>query len=118
MSLYNGPDRWVAGGGGSRFHHVNGVFKPTVSAYGELAWPPFYFLLTDDTGRRHWPNAFDILSWLVDQPGVRREVSLIVPVIALEDVFSFSADLRRRGGEVPFAIGPAGERIVAVDKAT
>jgi hypothetical protein len=114
LSLYAGPDKWIGGGGASRFERHGGTLSPLVSAQAEIAWPPFYCLLTDQTGRDRWSEAVDLLPWLCDAPGASREVCLLVPVVDRSSVFSFSPALSQHGGSVPFYWGPEGQRIVSL----
>lgn len=93
MTLYPGPDRWVSGGGIGRQTLRAGRAPTEVYAYGEVAWPPLYFILTDQSGKAEWPDAYDILSWLADEPGVERSVALLIPVLRANDLFT--SDLPR-----------------------
>lgn len=90
LALYGGPERWVGGGGAERVRLAGG---PGVRAYAEFAWPPVYLVLTDELGRREWPDAMDILPWLRDNPSTVRDVSVLLPVLPSDDLFS--AELSR-----------------------
>lgn len=61
FGYYGGPDRWVH----------NGAFTPRLGpeleltvSYGMLAWPPFFLVITDDSGLRQWPGCPDLLPTL------------------------------------------------------
>jgi hypothetical protein len=104
----------VAGGGATRIEHTGGVIRSVVRAYAELARPPFYLLLTRESGRSRWREACNLLPWLSDRPGQVREVSLVVPVIETGQVYSFTSELRRRGDELPMTFDVSGERVIPI----
>jgi hypothetical protein len=106
LALYPELDRWVAGGGSQRNVLRAGHSDPPVFAFAEYAWAPIYLVLTDRSGCDYWTGATDILSWMMDQPGERRRIDLLVPVLTRDQLHS--AELHR-GSRRLASPGPNGE---------
>lgn len=75
----------VAGGTAIRQVLWRGRVVREVVTFNEWAWAPLYIVLTDKTGREYWSSAWDMLFWLADEPGKRRDVDLLLPVLRPED---------------------------------
>jgi hypothetical protein len=85
VGLTNDLHLRVAGGTAIRQVVCRGRVLREVVTFNEWAWAPFYIVLTDKTGRDYWRSAWDMLCWLADDPGERRDVDLLLPVLRPED---------------------------------
>ena len=77
--------------------------------FAEYAWAPLYLVLADRSGCDYWTGTTDILSWMMDRPGERRRVDLLVPVLTRDQLHS--AEVHRGARQLPFP-GPNGETTV------
>lgn len=96
----------VSGGGSERQEVRGGRLVRSVFVHAEFAWAPLYLVLTDESGRQYWQSSHDILPWLVDQPGRRRPVNMLIPLLRTDSVHGSDIHLaaRRAGFR-----GPNGE---------
>jgi len=74
----------VAGGRAVRQELWRGRKLNEVVTMSEIAWAPFYLVLTDHTGRTYWDTSYDLLDWLTEAPGQTRTIDLLVPVLRPE----------------------------------
>jgi hypothetical protein len=74
----------VAGGRAVRKELWRNLVLNEVVTLSEIAWTPLYLVLTDQSGRTYWDTSQDILPWLADEPGRKRTVDLLVPVLRPE----------------------------------
>jgi hypothetical protein len=58
-----------------------------------MAWPPVYFVLTDESGKGIWPDSMDVLPWLLDSPDLERTANVLLPALRADELFS--AELSR-----------------------
>ena len=106
LALYPELDCWVAGGGSQRNALGAGRSESPVFAFAEYAWSPLYLVLVDRSGCEYWTGATDILSWMMDRPGARRRIDLLVPVLTRDQLHS--AEVHRGVRRLPVP-GPNGE---------
>jgi hypothetical protein len=83
FAFYPGPERWVNGGGITRVS-VKGHEIQMTHTFAEMAWPPFYFVLTDDSGLAQWQQCDDLLSYLAFDIDTKGELELVGPRLDLE----------------------------------
>jgi hypothetical protein len=91
VHLYSGPRRFVTSGFGKMTYSFLRAADSSVEAtLGEIAWPPFHFVLVDRRDVEGWPLGMDVTSWLEDDWQATRDVALLLKLPPIEDLFSSS----------------------------
>jgi 5-methylcytosine-specific restriction endonuclease McrA len=109
FAIYAGPDRWVGGGGVTRVDVRDGSDVRMTHTFAEMAWPPFFFALTDDSGLAAWPGCPDLLAYLRVDAAVLGELELTAP--RLQPDHPLAAAIAGPDGRLESVDAPGGGRM-------